>query len=160
MANQKEQMQDLKVSQEDWMVKKWRPAMGWTYMATCIFDFILGPILYNLLQYHNPGQAVGMWSPLTLQGGGMYHIAMGAILGISAWSRGQEKIAGQSNTDVVVQQPVMMSQPEPSYNAPMTNYAPEPMAAPASYTPEPSYNAPVNTPINTSGRPTRKKPNF
>lgn len=164
MTNQKEQMQDLKVTQEDWMVKKWRPAMGWTYMATCIFDFILGPILYNVLQYHNPGQAVGMWTPLTLQGGGMYHIAMGAILGISAWSRGQEKIAGQSNTDVVVQQPVMMSQPEPSYNAPKTNYAPEPMMSPASYTPEPSYNAPmsapVNTPINTSGRPTRKRPNF
>ena len=36
---------------EDWMVKKWRPAMGWTYMLTCLFDFILGPVLYNILQY-------------------------------------------------------------------------------------------------------------
>jgi hypothetical protein len=33
-----------------------------------------------------------MWQPLTLQGGGLIHIAFGAILGISAWTRGQEKI--------------------------------------------------------------------
>jgi len=80
---------------EDWMVKKWRPAMGWTYMLTCLFDFVVGPILYNMLQYYNAGQAVGMWTPLTLQGGGMYHLAMGAVLGVSAWSRGQEKIKGK-----------------------------------------------------------------
>jgi len=34
-----------------------------------------------------------MWQPLTLGGGGLYHLAMGAVLGIAAWSRGQEKIA-------------------------------------------------------------------
>ena len=106
-------MQDLKVAQEDWMVKKWRPMMGWTYMMTCIFDFILGPILFNLLQYYNPGQAIGMWTPLTLQGGGLYHLAMGAVLGITAWSRGQEKMAGAA--DPVPQQPVMMYQSEPAH---------------------------------------------
>ena len=77
---------------EDWMTTKWRPMMAVTYMAINIFDFILGPILYNLLQYWNPGQAIGMWQPLTLQGGGLVHIAFGAILGISAWTRGQEKV--------------------------------------------------------------------
>lgn len=81
---------------EDWMNSNWRPMMGWTYMATCIFDFILGPILYNILQYYNPGQAVGMWVPLTLQGGGLYHMAMGAIVGVSAYGRTQEKINGVS----------------------------------------------------------------
>ena len=78
---------------EDWMTTKWRPLMAITYMATIWFDFILGPILFNLLQYWNPGQAVGMWVPLTLQGGGLYHISMGAILGIAAWTRGKEKVA-------------------------------------------------------------------
>ena len=78
---------------EDWMTSKWRPMMAMTYMATILFDFILGPILYNILQYWNPGQAIGMWVPLTLQGGGLYHIAMGAILGIAAFTRGQEKVA-------------------------------------------------------------------
>lgn len=105
----KSNVKDLKNIQEDWMVKKWRPAMGWTYMATVIFDFILGPILYNILQFKTSGQALEMWVPLTLQGGGMYHIAMGAILGISAWSRGQEKISG------VVEQPINTSD-EPNYN--------------------------------------------
>ena len=78
---------------EDFMTSKWRPMMACTYMITILFDFVLGPILYNILQYLNPGQAVGMWVPLTLQGGGMYHIAMGAILGISAFTRGKEKVA-------------------------------------------------------------------
>jgi hypothetical protein len=68
-------------------------------MATIWFDFILGPILFNLLQYWNPGQAVGMWVPLTLQGGGLYHISMGAILGIAAWTRGKEKVASIENGD-------------------------------------------------------------
>lgn len=151
-------MQDLKVQQEDWMVKKWRPMMGWTYMATCIFDFILGPILYNLLQYWNPGQAVGMWSPLTLQGGGMYHIAMGAILGISAWSRGQEKMAGADSPKP--EAPVMISQPapivEPSYSVP----TPAPVAPVVEVPVPPVVEDVPSAPINTSGRPTRKKPNF
>lgn len=157
-------MQDLKVQQEDWMVKKWRPMMGWTYMATCIFDFILGPILYNLLQYWNPGQAVGMWTPLTLQGGGMYHIAMGAILGISAWSRGQEKMAG-TNAPLVSQAPVMTNAPQQSYQQP--SYQQEQSYAEPTPRFQEDYSAPqessVNVTINTSdanGRPKRKKPNF
>jgi hypothetical protein len=163
-VNQKEQMQDLKVQQEDWMVKKWRPMMGWTYMATCIFDFILGPILFNLLQYWNPGQAVGMWTPLTLQGGGMYHIAMGAILGISAWSRGQEKMTG-SNSPLVSQAPVMTNAPQQSYQQP--SYQQEQSYAEPTPRFQEDYSAPqessVNVTINSSdinGRPKRKKPNF
>ena len=120
---------------EDWMNAKWRPMMGWTYMATCLFDFILGPILYNILQYYNPGQAVGMWTPLTLQGGGLYHIAMGAIIGVSAYGRTQEKLNGANNgglplaPPVQVQQPVMMGPgqgtPQPSFTP-----APQPVVAP------------------------------
>jgi hypothetical protein len=116
--------------QEDWMNAKWRPMMGWTYMATCIFDFILGPILFNILQYLNPGQAVGMWTPLTLQGGGLYHIAMGAIIGISAYGRTKEKLEGANNgglplaPPVQVQQPVMMG---PGQGVPQSNFAAPPM---------------------------------
>jgi hypothetical protein len=84
---------------EDWMTTKWRPLMAVTYMATIWFDFILGPVLFNILQYWNPGQAIGMWVPLTLQGGGLYHISMGAILGIAAWTRGKEKVAAIENGD-------------------------------------------------------------
>ena len=77
----------------DWMTTKWRPLMAVTYMATIWFDFIVGPILFNILQYWNPGQAISSWTPLTLQGGGLYHLSMGAILGIAAFTRGKEKIA-------------------------------------------------------------------
>jgi hypothetical protein len=81
---------------EDFMTKYWRPMMAITYMITCLFDFVLGPILYNILQYYNLGQNLDMWQPLTLQGGGLYHIAMGVVLGISAHGRTQEKISGPS----------------------------------------------------------------
>jgi hypothetical protein len=33
------------------------------------------------------------WQSLTLSNGGLIHLSFGAILGVSAFSRGQEKIA-------------------------------------------------------------------
>ena len=85
-------------SKSDWMTSTWRPLMAITYMATIWFDFIIGPVVFNVLQYWNAGQAVTSWTSLTLQGGGLYHISMGAILGISAWTRGKEKVAELENT--------------------------------------------------------------
>ena len=72
--------------------------MAWTYMAICIFDFIIGPVYFNLLQYRTAQQQLEMWVPLTLQGSGLIHLAFGAILGISAWTRGQEKLASIGTT--------------------------------------------------------------
>jgi hypothetical protein len=80
-------------SQEDWMNKKWRPAMGWTYMGICILDMAVFPILWSVTQVLVK-QPVTQWDPLTLKGAGLFHLAMGAVLGIAAWSRGQEKMAG------------------------------------------------------------------
>lgn len=77
----------------DWVNKKWRPMMGWTYMATCTFDFIIAPILWSAIQaMANGGQVTSQWQPLTLQGAGLYHIAMGAVLGVAAFGRTKEKI--------------------------------------------------------------------
>ena len=67
--------------------------MGWTYMVTCITDFIIFPVLWAILQAYMGAGKIEQWDPLTLQGAGLYHIAMGAVLGVAAWSRGQEKIA-------------------------------------------------------------------
>jgi hypothetical protein len=97
---------------EDWMTTKWRPLMAITYMATIWFDFIVGPVIFNLLQYHNPGQAITTWTPLTLQGGGLFHLAMGGILGVAAWTRGKEKIATIEHTPAAG--PVMIEQPSAS----------------------------------------------
>ena len=80
---------------EDWVNRKWRPAMAWTYIAICIFDFILGPIL-NWRFFGASDQTFAAWKPLTMSDGGMFHIAMGAILGITAWTRGQEKMTRPS----------------------------------------------------------------
>ena len=80
----------------DWINKKWRPAMGWLYMLTCFFDFVIFPILWSLLQAMSKGTVTSQWQPLTLQGAGLYHIAMGAVLGIAAYGRTKEKIEGKS----------------------------------------------------------------
>ena len=82
---------------EDWMNSKWRPMMGWLYMATCTFDFVIFPILWSLLQAVTKAGAITQWQPLTLQGAGLYHIAMGAVLGLAAFGRTQEKLAGANN---------------------------------------------------------------
>ena len=78
---------------EDWMQKKWRPAMGWMYMLICLLDMGVFPILWAIVQTINH-QPLVQWNPLTLQGAGLFHIAMGAVLGIAAFGRTQEKLAG------------------------------------------------------------------
>ena len=140
---------------EDFMTSKWRPMMAMTYMATIIFDFILGPILYNVLQYLNPGQAVSLWVPLTLQGGGMYHIAMGAILGISAWTRGQEKVAQANNPspDPAPVPPVMMQQQPAARYAPPAAAAPAPAAFSAPHPAAPAATGGFGSGFNTGATP-------
>jgi hypothetical protein len=78
-------------SQEGWLNTKWRPSMGWMYMVVCIMDFVVFPILWSLLQAHQ-GQPISQWDPLTLRGAGLFHMAMGAVLGIAVYGRTQEKI--------------------------------------------------------------------
>ena len=82
---------------EDWMNSKWRPMMGWMYMLVCTMDMVIFPVLWSLLQSLNHGQVTSQWQPLTLQGAGLFHIAMGAVLGIAAFGRTQEKLGGANN---------------------------------------------------------------
>jgi hypothetical protein len=82
-------------TEETWINKKWRPAMSWTYMAVCITDFILFPALWSILQAVSGGQVTNQWQPLTLQGAGLFHLAMGAILGIAVYGRTKEKLEGK-----------------------------------------------------------------
>lgn len=76
---------------------KWREALAWSYVAICLYDFMIGPIIYNVLQFYNPDQQIGMWQAITLQGGGLYHLSMGAVIGISAHGRTQEKLADKED---------------------------------------------------------------
>lgn len=84
-------------SSEHWMKAYWRPAMGWLYMVICAFDFIIGPVLSLTMPAVLAGIGVTTitytpWESLTLSNGGLIHLAFGAILGVAAWTRGQEKI--------------------------------------------------------------------
>jgi hypothetical protein len=88
----------VKPKKEDWMKEKWRPMMAIMYMVTCVADFVIFPVLWSVLQALQGGQVTSQWNPLTLQGAGLFHLAMGAVLGVAAWSRGQEKIAGAATT--------------------------------------------------------------
>jgi hypothetical protein len=103
MAEDVKEVKELSESEkkkEDWMNSKWRPAMGWMYMAVCIFDFIIAPIGWTIVQFWETqaaNDAFRQWQPLTLSGAGLFHMAMGAVLGLSAWGRTQEKLGGANN---------------------------------------------------------------
>jgi hypothetical protein len=79
--------------------------MGWSYMLTCIADFVIFPVLWSIVQVIGGGEVKTQWQPITLQGAGLYHIAMGAVLGIAAYGRTQEKVAGASTTSTTVATP-------------------------------------------------------
>jgi hypothetical protein len=107
---------------EDWMNNKWRPMMGWSYMLTCIADFVAFPILWSLVQVIGGGRVETQWQPITLQGAGLYHIAMGAVLGIAAYGRTQEKLGGANNgglptAGTTYTPPAPSSTPAPSFGS-------------------------------------------
>lgn len=138
------------VKAEDFMTSKWRPAMGWTYMIICILDMGIFPIVWSLAQVLTK-QPITQWDPLTLRGAGLFHMAMGAVLGIAAFGRTQEKVAGASvvtaptpptpdvtpppvspvQTSVAVSTPtppVVSSAPDPTDPPPMSSKMAERMA--------------------------------
>jgi hypothetical protein len=79
-----------------WINRRWRPLAAIVYLITCIFDFIVAPISWSILQSIADGQVTSQWGPLTLQGGALFHISFGAILGITAYGRTKEKISGKA----------------------------------------------------------------
>lgn len=92
-----EEIKEEKKPDEDWMTKKWRPMMAMMYMTCCLFDFAVFPIMFTIVQFWEvqaANDAFRQWVPITLQGGGLFHVAMGAVLGVSAYGRTQEKVAG------------------------------------------------------------------
>jgi len=159
---------------EDWMNSKWRPMMGWMYMVVCTMDMVVFPILWSLLQTltHSP---ITQWNPLTLQGAGLFHIAMGAVLGIAAFGRTQEKLSGANNggaqtpTTGFSSGPSTFGQPQSGFSAPSGGFgSPAPSgfagssgfgtAAPASsFTPSPSWGT---TTIATTASGKKVVPEF
>jgi hypothetical protein len=149
----KVELSESEKKKEDWMNSKWRPMMGWMYMVVCMFDMVLFPVLWSLLQTAT-GTPITQWNPLTLQGAGLFHIAMGAVLGIAAFGRTQEKLGGANNGGATLPAPAVSSTPAPSFgSAPLGGNSVS--TVPSFGSPAPSFGgfgstAPVST--NASGK--------
>lgn len=98
------------------MKNSWRPIAAYVYLLICLCDFAVMPVYYTVhsssrvmdreqvelaLRFKDPTTQLevlrtiresGSWQPLTLQQSGLFHMAFGAILGVAAWTRGQEKV--------------------------------------------------------------------
>lgn len=132
-------------SKEDWMTKKWRPMMAIMYMICCLADFAIFPIMFTIVQFWETqavNDAFRQWVPITLQGGGLFHVAMGAVLGVTAFGRTQEKIAGAANGV-----PTPTLSPTPSGPQMSGGYIPPPVRSMS-----PSYNVPES--VTTSSTTT------
>lgn len=140
-AAEYDKMSESEKKKEDWMNAKWRPMMGWMYMVVCIADFVLFPILWSMVQVAGDGKVESQWMPITLQGAGLFHIAMGAILGIAAYGRTQEKMAGANNGGIAP------AAPAPSFGSP----------SPA---PTPSFGSAPSTSASSFGSPAPAANNF
>jgi hypothetical protein len=146
---------------EDWMNSKWRPMMGWMYMLVCTMDMVVFPVLWSLLQT-STGHPITQWNPLTLQGAGLFHIAMGAVLGIAAFGRTQEKLGGANNggaqtpTTGFASGPSTFSQPQSGFGA-----APGGFGSPApstSFTAAPSWGTTPTAPAASGGFQSKPMP--
>jgi len=149
MAEEQKTMSESEKKKEDWMNSKWRPMMGWSYMLTCIADFVIFPVLWSVLQAISKGQVNVQWQPITLQGAGLYHIAMGAVLGIAAYGRTQEKLGGANNgginlpssvgTTYTPPAPIQQSSASAGFSPPVTNsFGSQPLGGGSSFGSAPS----------------------
>ena len=134
-------MSESEKKKEDWMNSKWRPMMGWMYMGVCIFDFVVAPVLWSLTQALFHGGVNVQWQPLTLQGAGLFHISMGAVLGLAAYGRTQEKLAGANNGGITLPANVGTTYTPP----PAVGQQPSNLGAPVATTITQSFGTPAPT---------------
>jgi len=163
--SRKPKITESEQKKEDWMNSKWRPMMGWMYMVVCSFDFVVAPIMWSLLQSLSHGSVNTQWQPLTLQGAGLFHIAMGAVLGIAAYGRTQEKLGGANNGGIQLPSnagttyvpPGSTPQPGNSFGAQPVNSG---FGSPAGFSaqPQPFVNNSYNTAPVTTGWGGKKAP--
>ena len=111
---QKERRKKHSIAHLPWN-ERWKPCAAFIYLIICFFDFIVVPTFIGLtrpsytelipvikgldvsiqnsiiMQYRR-------WEPLTVSNGGLFHVAFGAILGVSAFNRYSPQ-AGTSRED-------------------------------------------------------------
>lgn len=132
----------------NYLQEYWRPLFALTYGLICLFDFVIMPGIYSSVYQHANGADIvnlinklrpenqvaivqilvnaTVWKPITLAENGIFHLASGAILGASAWTRGQELIA-QVRSPGINPQPGLPMQPpimQPVVQPPLVNPVP------------------------------------
>ena len=146
-------MSDTKEKDSNWMQNLWRPAMGWMYMLICLLDMAVFPVLWSLLQAYMK-MPITQWNPLTLQGAGLFHLAMGAVLGIAAFGRTQEKIAGTAvNAPAPVAPSFGAPAPAPAFGAPTQTTVTQTFGSPA-----PAFGSAPAPTFSSSGKPMPVQP--
>ena len=78
----------------------WRSWAGLVYLFICLVDFFLAPLMWNIgmtMMDTEIQLATSRWAPITLQGGAMFHLSFGAILGATAWKKKDEIEAHNNN---------------------------------------------------------------
>ena len=131
----------------EWMQKYWRPCAAFMYMTCCLADFAIFPIMFTVVQFWETqaaNDAFRQWVPITLQGGGLFHVSMCAVLGVSAYGRTQEKLAGQSSV------PDAAGLPSPTLSTATPAATPVVTPAPAAFTP--TFAAPTVVATTASGK--------
>jgi hypothetical protein len=118
-------------------------------MIICMLDMAVFPVIWSLTQVITK-QPITQWNPLTLQGAGLFHLAMGAVLGIAAWGRTQEKVAGAA-MNVVPPTSTPAPMPAPATPVPVTQYSVAQQPIP-SYTPQYQQTPTYDQPIYVGGR--------
>ena len=95
MPDAQQDTQQEPKAEESWVKSMWRPAMGWLYMIICFMDFVAFPAISMFMPILIKGMPYMAWQSLTLSNGGLIHMAFGAILGVAAYGRTQEKVASK-----------------------------------------------------------------
>ena len=78
---------------EHWLKSFWRPACAVVYLIIVLFDFVIFPSVLAFLSFKH-GQVYIPYQSISLQSGGLIHLSFGTILGLSAYTRGMEKLKG------------------------------------------------------------------
>ena len=74
--------------------KYWRDWAAIVYLFICVVDFFIAPLMWNIgmtMMDKEVQMATSRWAPLTLGGGAMFHLSVGAILGATSFNRHKEQ---------------------------------------------------------------------
>ncbi len=98
-------VREFVIEYNEMTMKHWRNWAALVYLFICLCDFFVGPLWWNLLMWDSCADIIAKgkvcdasrWTPLTLQGGAMFHLAFGAILGATSWNKHKENNNGNGN---------------------------------------------------------------